>query len=208
MIAPLTRARADRRGNPSSLAPLYYSQHYPSHRHGLGRPKQRCKPSTTLRLWTRKGRGRKGQFRSPLVGNRQAAAGCWFQKMRHGSGPWRTLARACHPQREPRRQGLAGVRVPHGTGRALTGENFRKRVLAPAIKRANDDLEGLGQRPLPAKLTPPRTAPHVLLAALRGGGPAGRNAGNGPHRPGARTQGVCTHDVSWGEGEAATTRPD
>jgi len=43
---------------------------------------------------------------------------------------------------------------PTRTGRALTGENFRKRVLAPAIKRANDDLEGLGQPPLPAKLTP------------------------------------------------------
>ena len=43
---------------------------------------------------------------------------------------------------------------PTRTGRALTGENFRKRVLAPAAKGANDGLERLGQPPLPARLTP------------------------------------------------------
>jgi integrase len=38
--------------------------------------------------------------------------------------------------------------------RRLSAENFRNRVLAPAIKRANGKLAGVGLPPLPDKLTP------------------------------------------------------
>jgi integrase len=48
----------------------------------------------------------------------------------------------------------AAFLFPTRTGCALTGENFRKRILAPAVKRANENLERLGQPPLPARLTP------------------------------------------------------
>jgi integrase len=43
---------------------------------------------------------------------------------------------------------------PTRTGRPLSAENFRSRVLAAAVKRANENLAEQGHPPLPDKLTP------------------------------------------------------
>jgi len=41
-----------------------------------------------------------------------------------------------------------------GSGRRALPENFRNRVLAPTVKRANENLAKRGRAPLPVKLTP------------------------------------------------------
>ena len=43
---------------------------------------------------------------------------------------------------------------PTSTGRKMSPDNFRNRVLAAVVKRANKNLEAEGLPPLPAKLTP------------------------------------------------------
>src|SRR5262249_35386098 len=43
---------------------------------------------------------------------------------------------------------------PTRSGRRLPPENFRKRVLAPAVKRGDENLAKRGRPPLPVKLTP------------------------------------------------------
>src|SRR5271154_1855103 len=43
---------------------------------------------------------------------------------------------------------------PTRTGRQMSPENFRSRVLAAAIKRANENLAAAGLPPLPGKITP------------------------------------------------------
>jgi integrase len=53
------------------------------------------------------------------------------------------------------------------TGKAMGADNFRNRVLAPAVKRANKNLAKAKQPPLPEKLTPHslrRTFASVLYA--------------------------------------------
>jgi integrase len=49
---------------------------------------------------------------------------------------------------------LKRLAFPTRTGRQMSAENFRSRVLAPAIKRANENLAKDGLPPLPEGLTP------------------------------------------------------
>ena len=94
----------------------------------------------------------------------------------------------------------------------MGAENFRNRVLGcpavvvdgkktagtgtGAVGRANANLEGEGLPPLPVKLTPHslRRTFCSLLYAL-GETPARGDAGNGPHGPGARAQGLRAGDA-------------
>jgi len=68
------------------------------------------------------------------------------------------------------------------SGHPLGPSNVRRRVLAKAIERANAELDTAKVEPLPARLTPPFTASHVRVVALRDrGGATVRDGPDGSH---------------------------
>lgn len=85
---------------------------------------------------------------------------------------------------------------PTRTGHRLGADNFRNRVLKPAVARANANLAADGSPPLPEKLTPHslRRTFCSLLYAL-GESPPAVMQEMGAHRSGARTEGLCSGDA-------------
>ncbi len=87
--------------------------------------------------------------------------------------------------------------------------NIRNRVLAPAVKRANERRDDAGEVPLPERLTPHKLR-HTfasLLVAL-GVDPALRHGSTRPHRSGVHVAGLPARDAPRPgvEGRAARAR--
>lgn len=89
-----------------------------------------------------------------------------------------------------------GLVFPTATGRMMSAENFRKRVLAAAVNRANENLAEAKRTPLPDGLTP-HSLRRTFAPALRARrGPRCRHGRDGPYRSGSRATHLSPGDAS------------